>query len=231
MRQEKIAVVLYGLPGSGKGTQANLVANAFGLVNFDTGKYLEALWHDPKRQNEAIVKHERKLFDEGALNTPSFVLNEVAKAVRKIARGGAGIVFSGSPRTLHEAERLVPLLEKLYGKKNVLYFLLDVEHSHSVARNSKRLLCTICRTGLLAQYYPSKNPKHCPACGGPLYKRTLDHVDVIPKRLDEYEKRTKPVLGYLKKRGSKVAKLDGRPAPYKVFARVERHINTALKKK
>ena len=230
MRQEKIALVFYGLPGSGKGTQANLAANAFGLTNFDTGKYLEALWYDPKRQGEAIIKRERKLFEDGKLNTQSFVLNEVSRAVQKIATNGQGVVFSGSPRTMHEAEALVPLLEKLYGKKNLFFFLLDVDRSDSLARNSKRLLCKHCRAMLLTQYYPSKKPVHCPVCAGELYKRTLDNVKVIPRRLDEYEERTKPVLGYLKKRGTKVTKLDGRPAPYHVFARIEKHVSNALGK-
>ena len=222
MHQEKIAVALYGLPGSGKGTQANLVANKYGLVNFDTGRYLETLWYDPKRQNDPIVKRERKLFEEGKLNTPSFVLAEVAKAVSKLAKKGHGVVFSGSPRTMPEAETLIPLLEKLYGRDGVNFFLLDVDPRDTLERNGKRLLCSVCRTPLLVKYYPKGKAKYCPACGGSLYKRSLDNIKIIPKRIEEYQTRTAPILKFLKKCGHKVIKVNGRPAPYLVFEKIDK---------
>ncbi len=229
MQHEKIALVIYGLPGSGKGTQANLAANMFGLVNFDTGRHLESLWYDPKRQKEVLIKKERKLFEEGKLNTPSFVLNEVSKAVRTTAGMNLGIVFSGSPRTMHEAERLLPLLEKLYGRKKVFFFFLNVNPKDSVLRNTKRRLCTICHAGLLAKYYPSTKAKYCPVCAGPLYRRTLDRADIILKRIEEYKERTAPILTFLKKRGSKIKTINGKPEPYKVFRHLEQHIKTKLK--
>ena len=229
MRQEKIALLIYGLPGSGKGTQADLAANMFGLVNFDTGRHLESLWYDPKRQKESLVQKERKLFEEGKLNTPNFVLREVSGAVRKTNAKWLGIVFSGSPRTLHEAERLIPLLEKLYGRKKVFFFFLNIDPKDSVERNTKRRLCSVCRTALLAKYYPSKKPKHCPRCAGMLYRRSLDRAPVIRRRIEEYKTRTAPILAYLKKRGSKIKTIDGRVKPYEVFKHIEKTINAGLK--
>ena len=154
MKREKIVVAFYGLPGSGKGTQANLVANTYGLVNFDTGKLLESIWHDPKRQKESLVIRERAIFDGGKLNAPSFVLKEVEKKTGELAKKGLGIVYSGSPRTMYEAEGLVPKLVKLYGKDRIFFFLLDVDEKDSIVRNSKRRLCNYCKTGLMALYYP-----------------------------------------------------------------------------
>lgn len=228
MQHKKIAIVLYGFPGSGKGTQASLTANTFGLVNFDTGRHLESLWYDPKRQKEALVRRERKLFEEGKLNTPSFALREVSKAVRKTAQMKLGIVFSGSPRTMHEALRLIPLLEKLYGRKKVFFFFLDVDPRDAIERNTKRRLCFVCRAPLLAKYYPSKKPTYCPVCAGSLYKRTLDRTNIILKRIKEYQDRTVPVFNYLKKRGSKIKKINGRPEPYKVFQHIEKAVNDGL---
>lgn len=228
MKREKIVVALYGLPGSGKGTQANLVANSFGLVNFDTGKLLESIWYDPKRQKESLVKKERALFESGKLNTPSFVLNEVKKKATMFAKGGHGIVFSGSPRTMFEAEGLIPSLEKLYGRKNMFFFLLDVDHKDSLARNSKRRLCKECKTPLMALYYPSKKPVHCPICAGSLYRRTLDDPKIIPKRLVEYEERTLPIVSYLNKNGYKVTKLDGRIEPFKIFREIEKRVEKGI---
>ena len=228
MQREKIVVAIYGLPGSGKGTQANLVAAKFGLINFDTGKLLEAIWHDPKRQKEAVVKRERALFDSGKLNDPAFVLGEVAKKTKELAKSGVGIVYSGSPRTMFEAEGLVPEIERLYGKSKIFFFLLDVDPKDSIARNSRRLLCNYCKTGLMALYYPSKKPKYCPVCAGSLYKRSVDDKKVIPKRLVEYKERTWPIIGYLRKSGHRVVKLNGRKAPYQIFQQIEKHISKNL---
>ena len=228
MQQEKIAVALYGLPGSGKGTQANLIANKYGLVNFDTGRYLETLWYDPKRQKDPVVKRERKLFEEGKLNTPSFVLNEVSKAVTKLAKKGHGVCFSGSPRTMPEATTLIPLLEKLYSKKGVSFFLLDIDPKDTLERNGKRMLCKVCRTPLLVKYYPRVTAKYCPECGGALYRRTLDNATIIPKRIEEYQNRTAPILKFLKDSGHKVKKVNGRSAPYIVFEYIDREIRKNL---
>jgi adenylate kinase len=228
MKREKIVVAVYGLPGSGKGTQANLIANTFGLVNFDTGKLLESIWYDPKRQKDPTVKKEKALFATGILNTPSFVLNEVKKKATAFAKNGHGIVFSGSPRTMFEAEGLIPALEKMYGREKMFFFLLDVDHKDSLARNGKRRLCNECKTPLMALYYPSKSPKHCPVCAGSLYRRTLDDPKVIPKRLAEYEERTLPIIGYLKKNKYKVIKLNGRKEPFKIFKEIEKNIEKHL---
>ena len=123
---KKIVVILYGPPGSGKGTQANIIAHKLNLIHFDTGRFLEDLVHDPERQREKIVKRERALFDKGILMTPSFVLREVANKVRELRKAGWGIIFSGSPRTMYEANALLPILNKLYGKKNIYVFLLNI---------------------------------------------------------------------------------------------------------
>jgi adenylate kinase len=214
---KKIIIVLYGAPGSGKGTQANLLARKLGLFHFDSGRFLESIVHDPKRQKEKIVERERKLFDGGDLNTPSFVFREVSREVRRLARVDWGIIFSGSLRTRYEAERLVPILNRLYGKKNIFVFELTVPPQSSVRRNSARLICKVCGYILLTAFYPTKHPKHCPVCAGPFYHRSLDNPKVMQERLREYEERTLPMVRFMKERGYPVAKIDAHLAPYKVL--------------
>ena len=213
----KIAIILYGPPGSGKSTQANLLSQKLDLIYFDTGRLLESIVHDPKRERDPVIRRERKLFDSGRLLTPSFVFKEVARHVKVIADAGWGIVFSGSPRTLSEAEGLFPILERLYGKKGIVTFILEIPERASVERNSRRLVCKICGAPLLTAYYPSKHPKHCPVCAGPLYKRTLDDPATIRVRLEEYRERTKPIFEFMRAKGLKIKKVDGTKAPYKVF--------------
>ena len=96
-------IIIYGPPGAGKGTQANLLAGRLGLIHFDTGKYLEQLLHDLELQKNPEIKKAREIFDSGALVTPSFVLKVTSEKTREIAKASWGIVFSGSPRTIFEA--------------------------------------------------------------------------------------------------------------------------------
>lgn len=225
----KTAIVLYGPPGSGKGTQAGLLAHKFDLIHFDTGRYLESLVHDPDKQSNPEIAKERKLFDGGVLMTPSFVLREVAKEVKRIAKAGWGIVLSGSPRTISEAEKLVPILEKAY--KNRLHFVvLEVPVEVSIKRNTSRLMCTICGSPLLTKYYPSKTPRHCPVCAGSLYRRTLDNHDAMKVRIKQYEERTIPIFSYIKKRGHNIYEVSGIPAPFEIYETIAAHIARKRKK-
>jgi len=216
----KIAIMLFGAPGTGKGTQANLLANKLGIIHFDSGKFLESVVHDPARQKEAVIRRERKLFDTGKLLTPSFVFREVARGSERFAKAGLGMVFSGSPRTMYEAEKLVPMLERWYGKKNIFVFELGLPSAGSLARNGKRMVCSVCGYTLLTKYYPTAHPKYCPVCAGSFYKRTLDNAKVIAVRLKEYRERTKPIFDFLKKRRYRVRLIDARPAPYKIFLKL-----------
>ena len=227
---KKIAIILYGPPGSGKGTQANLLAAKLGMVHFDSGRFLESIIHDPARAKEKQLKRERMNFEKGRLMTPSFVLKEVSKKIEQIGGAGWSLVSSGSPRTMYEAKHELPILEKIYGKKNIFVFVLTVRPDISVVRNSRRLLCASCGTPLLTDYYPSKNPKFCPACGGKLYRRTLDNPKTIRIRVEEYKKRTQPIIDLMRARGYVVKMLNGELPPYKVFEHMLRDITRRQRK-
>src|SRR3989344_3419176 len=209
----KKVFIIYGPPGAGKGTQANLLAGKFGIVHFDTGKYIEQVVHDPANKSDKIVQRERKNFDTGILCTPSWVLKIVRDKVKELAMAGLGIVFSGSPRTLFEAfgdrknQGLLETFEKLYGKKNTVPILLKIDPKKSVLRNAKRRVCSVCATAIL---YNDETHHHttCPLCGGKLYKRTLDDIKILATRIKEYEKRTEPILKGLKKLGYKINEID-----------------------
>lgn len=116
----KIAAALFGPPGSGKGTQADFLAEEYGLIHLDTGKLIEKTVHDPAKQGDPIIQRERNNFDTGLLVTPEWFVEEIIiREIRANGENGQGIVFSGSPRTLYEAEQMLPALEKYYGHENL----------------------------------------------------------------------------------------------------------------
>jgi adenylate kinase len=117
MRNFKIFII-YGPPGSGKGTQARILARQLGIEHFDTGRIIEKLVHDPNKQDDLIIQRERKNFDTGLLCTPKWVLGIVSEKIKK-SKKRKGLIFSGSPRTLEEAKIIIPLLEEMYGKDNI----------------------------------------------------------------------------------------------------------------
>jgi len=204
--------------------QANLLST-FGLIHFDTGKYLESFVHDPANLKNKKIQEERKLFDSGILLSPDFVLNVVKNKVEKIAKSDFGIVFSGSPRTLFEAEGLLPVLEKNYGKKNVVPVVLKVKDHTSIKRNSARMVCGLCKSTIIKSLLSNKyNHKMCPVCGANLYKRTLDNPEVIKVRLKEYRNRTEPIFDFLKKRGYHISEIDGEKRPDAVFEDLKKKI-------
>lgn len=218
----KSAVIIYGSPGSGKGTQAELLVRQYGFFHFDTGQYLRRLLNDPKNRNDKEIQKEKKLNEEGTLNTPAFVLKRVRKETQRISRMGSSIVYSGSPRTLFEAfgdakhEGLFALLKKEYGPKNVFIVQLLVRPGAAAKRNAGRLMCSVCGLPILA----ASKAKTCSFCGAPAKKRIDDNPKLFAHRLDQYTKRTFPILAKALKKGYTIKKVNGEPAPYKVHEKI-----------
>jgi len=218
----KKVVIIFGPPGSGKGTQAELLARKFNFVHFDTGRYEENLLYAPGALKDPVLQRERKNFDTGKLCTPSWILKTIKQATEKIAQSGQNIVYSGSPRTMFEAfgdsrhQGLIALLNKLYGRKNILILKLNIPDKISIKRNSERWVCSVCGLPLLAR----ARIKNCAFCGGKMRKRSLDNPEVIKIRLKEYRSRTFPVFQELKRRGYKIQEVNAQKFPYLIFQKI-----------
>ncbi len=222
--------MVFGPPGSGKGTQAELAARSLGLIHFDTGKFLRSHLYDPVNKKNKLILGERKNMEAGRLVSPAFVANFTKQASQKIARAGFGAAYSGSPRSLTEAEVLAPELEKLYGKSSVKTVFLSVRPETSLARNKERVMCERCGMTVLRTLIPEyKHSRHCPFCGALLKHRQDDEPKVIAQRLEEYKARTEPVLAYLKKRGLKLIKVNGEQTPHEVHLEILKRLGVAGK--
>ncbi|MFH0906732.1 MAG: nucleoside monophosphate kinase [bacterium] len=212
-------ISVYGPPGSGKGTQAHKLADNFGFEHIDTGRVIEKKVHNPDLYDDPIIQREKKNFDDGILCTPEWVFEIVMNEIKEIHKLGKGILFSGSPRTLPEVEKMAPYLEDLYGKENIYILRLNINPETSIFRNSHRRICEKCGQSI---FYSPENEKleQCPKCNGRLVIRTLDKPETIKVRLEEYEQRTKPVHEFLKKRGIKVIDIDGEPPIEQVYQNI-----------
>lgn len=223
---KKQAIFIFGTPGSGKGTQANLLAWTRGFYHFDSGKHIRSVLYDPSNQNNKRIQKERALNEAGTLNTPSWVLSMFKKEATKIGKAGMSLVYSGSPRTMYEAfgdkktEGLVSFLQKLYGKANVHAFYLDIKPEIAAKRNTVRRTCTVCATMIM-----SNSPvTECPVCQGELRVRVDDNPETYKNRYKEYTTRTLPILDELRKRKVKIVSLDGDQKPPVIFQEILRHL-------
>lgn len=221
MLNKQSVIIIYGPPGSGKGTQAKKTADYFDLEHFDTGRLIEKKVHQPDLQDDPIIQRERENFEKGFLCTPQWVAEIVKEKVKQIHQAGKGVIFSGSPRTLPEAKELLPLLEDLYNKENIYVLRLIIKPETSIFRNSHRRICQKCGKPII--YTPENEKlKECPKCGGKLVKRVLDKSEIIKVRLKEYQERTKPIYQFLEERNIRVIDIDGEPPVEEVHQNILR---------
>ena len=178
-----------GRPGAGKDTQAALLSDFFHLENIKTSGLLRATFEATPA--DPVVAHQKEVFDAGELNDPEWVMGIVLKRVEQLCQnnfeGKKGIIFSGSPRTLYEAEHLVPFVTKCFGKDRMVGVLVSVSEEEGLERILKR------------------------------NARPLDRDEAILRtRMQEFNERTEPAIDYLRQQGALVA-IDGMPAPEVVF--------------
>ena len=208
-------IILIGPPGSGKGTQAELLAEKLGLFYFETSKIGEAKLKQAKKGDCVVINgqkyslaQEKKLSEKGILWTPEVVAFWVKQEIEKLSNQGKSLVLAGSPRTLYEGKELIPLLKKLYDPKNIQIILIKLSKEQTIWRNTRRRICSECRRPI----FPSEETKkltQCPKCGAKLVVREDDKKETIKVRLKEYEERTKPLIEYFKEEGLKIKEVEG----------------------
>ena len=216
MESKKIAVILLGPPGSGKTTQAQRLSEEFGLIHFNTGEVIKDTINDPANKNNPKMQHEKELYESGILNSDDWVTDLVIRETEKIENSGKGVVFSGSPRRLMEAEGLFPSLDEFYGRKNVFVFYVPLNFEDALKRIRERRICFVCGFPLLA----NDSSEFCPKCGGKIIMRTLDNPEKLKLRFEEYHKKTEPILKYLESTGVRVDEVRGEGSPDEIHKKM-----------
>jgi len=228
MVKQKI-IILYGPPGAGKDTQAERIAQKFNFIIVSSSKLIEEKIFNPALQGDSIIQRERKLFEEGRLCTPSWVTKIINEKVDQFHREGKNLIFTGSPRTLYEAENEIPYWESIFGQSNILAVVIKIKLGTSIFRNSHRRICEKCRNPIIYSK-ETENLTQCPVCGGKIVARgILDTPETIKVRLEEYKNRTEPIFEYLKKRGYQLMEIDGEPLPDEVSKQIFNKLRPLMK--
>ena len=223
-KSKKLVIILLGAPGAGKGTQAGLLADKLGLYYFETSKILEKSFNLSKKQKFIKIANkkyfyinEKKLWTKGFLCSPPFTSYLVKERIKQLYKAGENLIIAGSPRTLYEGKNIMPVLEKLYGQKNIKVILIQVSAQESIFRNSHRRICELMRHPILYSKETAEL-KFCPLDGSKLIRRKgLDDPDTIKIRLDEYKNRTLPLIKYFRERKLNVKEINGKGSVSKVF--------------
>jgi adenylate kinase len=183
-------IVLLGAPGSGKGTQAKLLAEKFRLPQISTGDMLR----EAVATATPLGRQAKVAMDAGQLVSDEIVLGIIQERVtRPDTRNG--FILDGFPRNLQQAEALDQLLAAL-GRPLNLALLVAVDVDALIQRLVGRRTCLSCGQMYNIFYAPPHMEGRCDACGGKLRHRADDNEETIGNRLRVYETHTLPVVGY-----------------------------------
>jgi adenylate kinase len=190
-------LLLYGAPGSGKGTQANMLRSRFGIPHIATGDMLRA---EIERGTD-LGRQAQPILAKGAY-VPDDIMIEMIRARLRQPDCAGGFILDGFPRTIPQAEALDVLMEEL-GRHFDRVLYLRVDTAELLRRLSGRLVCPACQ-----RTYPP-GTESCKADTTPLVQREDDKQEAVQPRIEVYLKKTIPVLDHYRS-GDLVSEIDGR---------------------
>jgi len=209
---DRLCLILFGSPGSGKGTQAKLLRQGFGVAHISTGDMLR----ERVALGDGLGKRVAKVMAAGGL-VPDDSVNRMVEDRISFDDCKAGFILDGYPRTVSQAKWLA---EKLLAKKmRPMVVHLEVDYNVIVARITGRRQCPVC--GTLYNLATDATKVACDLEGAKLEIREDDKEEVVRERLLAYDRQTAPVLAFFKEAGYPVWDLVGGAAPEKIAAQVE----------
>ena len=190
-------LILLGPPGAGKGTQARMLEEKFGLVQLSTGDLLRAAVAAGTEAGKAA---------KAVMEAGDLVSDEIVIAILRDRLAdedcAKGVILDGFPRTTVQAEALDTLLETT-GQKISAAISLEVEDAAMVTRISGRFTCGSCGEGYHDTFKPTSAEGVCDKCGGTDMKRRADdNAETVASRLEAYHAQTAPLIAYYDGKGA-----------------------------
>jgi adenylate kinase len=233
MANERVVgpIILLGPPGAGKGTQAKLIAETFGIPQISTGDLLR----EHVARGTPLGVTAKAIMARGDLVPDQLVLDMVTDRLRE-ADCNRGFILDGFPRTVPQAEWLDRFLEKEREGKGPacqaacappVVIQLVVGYNQLLQRIAGRRSCPSCGRIYNAYLQPPKVEGICDVEGATLICRPDDREDVVAERLKAYERQTLPLVDYYSSRGRLVAVQGDQPVEEvmnQAFSAIE-HVN------
>jgi len=209
-------IIIFGPPGSGKGTQAAKIVQKYGFAYFGTGDLIR---EEAEKETEFGQKFKGILTDGKGRLVPDELIEQFVASKLKSIDLNKGVVFDGYPRTIHQANSLKNIL----GGIKPLILILKVDSSLMINRVLTRRICENCEKVF-------ENPEKlgivkCDACGGKLIARADDNAETIKSRIDIYEKETAPLIDFYQKEG-KIIEIDGNPPIEEVWQEIQQKLES-----
>ena len=210
-----LAVVLFGSPGSGKGTQSKLLAKLLGVPQISTGDMLRA---HVRHGNAVGTAVESKL--KAGILVKDEVVNSLVEQRLAEADTARGFILDGYPRTVAQAEKLCGFLGPRGIEELVIHLVVD--YNVIIARLTGRRQCPVCGTLYNLIFKAPKVSGVCDLEGAKLIVREDDRESVIRERLEEYQRQTRPILDYFREKGKRIHDVDAsHDQPEAVFRKIE----------
>ncbi len=210
-------ISLLGPPGSGKGTQAELIRKNLGFSKISIGDMLREVI----KIKDEIGKKAKEYLEKGKL-VPDYLVIEMIRKELENGKVERDIVFDGFPRNINQAISLDRFLSSRGGKVDlVLYF--DTPLSLVASRLSQRRICPKCGALYNLESAQPSLQNICDDCGSTLVKREDDNEEIIKSRFQVYEEETAPVKDFYRKKDLLI-NIDGTNKKEEIFNEVKRYI-------
>ncbi|WJY27030.1 MULTISPECIES: adenylate kinase [Sporosarcina] len=188
-------IVLMGLPGAGKGTQADKIVEKYGIPHISTGDMFRAAIQEG---TELGVK-AKSYMDQGALVPDEVTIGIVSERLRKPDCDN-GFLLDGFPRTVAQAEALDGIMAGMNRKIDPV-LNIEVDKDLLVARLTGRRICKVCGASYHLEFNPPKVEGVCDKDGGELYQRADDNPETVTNRLEVNMKQSAPLLSFYDEKG------------------------------
>lgn len=188
-------IILMGLPGAGKGTQASEIIKKYPIPHISTGD----MFRKAIKDETELGKEAKSYMDRGEL-VPDEVTVGIVK--ERISEDDAkkGFLLDGFPRTIEQAEVLNSILEEL-GRTIDAVVNIEVPEEELMNRLTGRRICETCGTTYHLVFNPPKVEGICDIDGGKLYQREDDNPETVANRLEVNVKQSKPILEFYNQKG------------------------------